>query len=55
MFSGMLAPGMKRSVEVHQRLYREWPELSQRYRDALGEITSPEVWESTFAASVGEK
>ncbi|MGO4255837.1 glycosyltransferase [Marmoricola sp. RAF53] len=46
---------LRRTVETHERLYREWPELSQRYRDALGEITSPEVWEATFAASLGEK
>jgi galactofuranosylgalactofuranosylrhamnosyl-N-acetylglucosaminyl-diphospho-decaprenol beta-1,5/1,6-galactofuranosyltransferase len=43
---------LKRTVEIHERLYREWPRLSQRYRDALGEITSPEAWEQTFADSV---
>jgi galactofuranosylgalactofuranosylrhamnosyl-N-acetylglucosaminyl-diphospho-decaprenol beta-1,5/1,6-galactofuranosyltransferase len=36
-------------VEVHQRLYREWPRLAQTYREALGDITSPERWSKTFA------
>ena len=39
---------LARSVELHQRLYREWPELSQRYREALGDITSPATWSETF-------
>ncbi|WP_310964418.1 glycosyltransferase [Nocardioides terrisoli] len=45
---------LARSGELHQRLYREWPQLAQRYREALGEITSPETWEATFKASVEE-
>ncbi|WP_299922103.1 glycosyltransferase [uncultured Nocardioides sp.] len=40
---------MKRTVEIHARFHREWPALAQQYRDALGEITSPEAWEKTFA------
>jgi len=36
-------------VEIHERLHREWPELAERYRSALGEVTSPEAWERTFA------
>lgn len=40
---------LKRSVEIHERLHREWPELAERYRSALGEVTSPEAWERTFA------
>jgi galactofuranosylgalactofuranosylrhamnosyl-N-acetylglucosaminyl-diphospho-decaprenol beta-1,5/1,6-galactofuranosyltransferase len=39
---------LARSVELHQRLYREWPELSRRYREALGDITSPVTWAETF-------
>ncbi len=27
---------LRRTIEIHERLYREWPALSQRYRDALG-------------------
>ncbi len=45
---------LKRTIEIHERLYREWPQLSQRYKDQLGDITSPERWEKTFAASTGE-
>ena len=40
---------LRRTVEIHRRFHREWPELAQQYRDALGEITSPEAWEKTFA------
>ena len=39
---------MRRSSELHARLYREWPELSTRYKDALVELTSPEVWKASF-------
>jgi galactofuranosylgalactofuranosylrhamnosyl-N-acetylglucosaminyl-diphospho-decaprenol beta-1,5/1,6-galactofuranosyltransferase len=46
---------LKRTVEIHQRLYREWPELSRRYREALPEITSPERWSKTFAASAADQ
>ncbi|MET3962995.1 galactofuranosylgalactofuranosylrhamnosyl-N-acetylglucosaminyl-diphospho-decaprenol beta-1,5/1,6-galactofuranosyltransferase [Marmoricola sp. OAE513] len=42
---------LRRTVEIHQRLHREWPRLAQEYRGALGEITSPEVWEKTFLES----
>ena len=43
------------TVEIHQRMYREWPELAQRYRDALPEITSPEQWRKTFDAAAGQQ
>ena len=39
---------LRRTMEIHERLYREWPTLSQRYRESLGDVTSPERWESTF-------
>ena len=42
----------RRTLEIHERLYREWPTMAGRYRDALAEITSPEAWEPTFAASM---
>ena len=45
---------LKRTVEIHQRLYREWPELARTYREALGDITSPEQWRKTFEASGGD-
>ena len=40
---------MKRAIETHRRFHREWPELARQYREALGDITSPEAWEKTFA------
>src|SRR5690606_9253814 len=40
---------LKRTVDIHRRFHTEWPRLAQQYRDALGEITSPETWEKTFA------
>jgi galactofuranosylgalactofuranosylrhamnosyl-N-acetylglucosaminyl-diphospho-decaprenol beta-1,5/1,6-galactofuranosyltransferase len=40
---------LKRTIEIHRRFHREWPELARQYREALGEITSPEAWEKTFA------
>lgn len=46
---------LRRTLEVHERLYREWPELSRRYREALHEVTSPEAWEATFEASVRDR
>ena len=45
---------LRRTIEIHERLYREWPQLAQTYRDQLGEITSPQRWEKTFAASTEE-
>ncbi|SFB75632.1 galactofuranosylgalactofuranosylrhamnosyl-N-acetylglucosaminyl-diphospho-decaprenol beta-1,5/1,6-galactofuranosyltransferase [Nocardioides terrae] len=39
---------MKRTLALHERYRREWPALAQRYRAALGDITSPESWEQTF-------
>ncbi len=42
---------LRRTVEIHQRLYVEWPRLAKTYRDALDDITSPEQWRKTFEAS----
>ena len=42
---------MRRTVEIHQRLYREWPTLAARYRQALPDIVSPEQWSKTFQRS----
>lgn len=39
---------LRRTVQIHQRLRREWPRLAEEYRSALGEITAPEAWEETF-------
>jgi galactofuranosylgalactofuranosylrhamnosyl-N-acetylglucosaminyl-diphospho-decaprenol beta-1,5/1,6-galactofuranosyltransferase len=43
-----------RTVEIHQRLYREWPRLARLYRDHLHEVVSPEAWDRTFGTSPGE-
>ncbi|KAB2811745.1 glycosyltransferase family 2 protein [Pimelobacter simplex] len=40
---------VKRTLAIHARYRREWDDLAQQYRDALGDITSPETWEKTFA------
>ncbi len=45
---------LKRTIEIHRRFHREWPQLAQQYRDALGDITSPESWEKTFAPYMAE-
>jgi galactofuranosylgalactofuranosylrhamnosyl-N-acetylglucosaminyl-diphospho-decaprenol beta-1,5/1,6-galactofuranosyltransferase len=42
---------LRRTLEIHQRLYREWPELSRRYREALPDLVSPEQWSKTFAGA----
>lgn len=39
---------LKRTVDIHLRLRKEWPRLAKEYRDALGDITSPQAWEETF-------
>ena len=39
---------MKRTLEIHARFQREWPRLAAEYRQALGDVTSPETWEKTF-------
>jgi len=45
---------LRRTLEIHGRLRREWPRLAADYRAALGEVTSPEAWERTFAPYTGE-
>ncbi len=42
---------LTRSTRLHLRLYKEWPELAERYRVALPELTSPEAWKKTFEGS----
>ena len=39
---------LKRTLEIHQRLRREWPRLAAEYRASLAEVTSPAAWEETF-------
>jgi galactofuranosylgalactofuranosylrhamnosyl-N-acetylglucosaminyl-diphospho-decaprenol beta-1,5/1,6-galactofuranosyltransferase len=40
---------MKKTVAVHKELATNWDELAERYRAALGDITSPGTWEKTFS------
>ena len=39
---------LKRTIDIHRRFRREWPELAKQYREALDDITSPQAWEKTF-------
>jgi galactofuranosylgalactofuranosylrhamnosyl-N-acetylglucosaminyl-diphospho-decaprenol beta-1,5/1,6-galactofuranosyltransferase len=41
---------LRRTLDIHQRMAREWPRLAEEYRGALEDITAPETWEKTFAA-----
>jgi galactofuranosylgalactofuranosylrhamnosyl-N-acetylglucosaminyl-diphospho-decaprenol beta-1,5/1,6-galactofuranosyltransferase len=43
-----------RSAALHARLYKEWPELAARYREALPTLTSPEAWKPTFEGASEE-
>ncbi len=45
---------LARTVEIHQRLAREWPRLAREYQQALPDLTSPEQWAKTFAADAKE-
>ncbi len=40
---------LRKTIAIHAQLRREWPRLAAEYRAALGEITSPEAWDKTFA------
>ncbi|GAA1509428.1 glycosyltransferase [Nocardioides humi] len=40
---------VRRTIQLHNRFRRDWDEIAAQYRAALGDITSPETWEKTFA------
>ena len=42
---------LARSVSLHARLAREWPQLVQQYQDAQPELSSPKTWHETFETS----
>ncbi len=44
---------MRKTVEIHERLRREWPRLAEEYRSKLGQVTSPEAWDETFRPWTG--
>ncbi len=46
---------MVKTIEIHERLRREWPRLAEEYRAKLGEITSPDTWSETFRPWTGEQ
>jgi galactofuranosylgalactofuranosylrhamnosyl-N-acetylglucosaminyl-diphospho-decaprenol beta-1,5/1,6-galactofuranosyltransferase len=41
-----------RSLRLHRRLRRQWPQLAAKYRAAAADFNSPERWRQTFAASL---
>jgi galactofuranosylgalactofuranosylrhamnosyl-N-acetylglucosaminyl-diphospho-decaprenol beta-1,5/1,6-galactofuranosyltransferase len=43
---------MRRSMALHVRLAKEWPQLVKQYKDALPTLASPEAWHQTFDTSV---
>jgi galactofuranosylgalactofuranosylrhamnosyl-N-acetylglucosaminyl-diphospho-decaprenol beta-1,5/1,6-galactofuranosyltransferase len=43
-----------RSMRLHLRLMRKWPQVSAAYRAAAAGFTSPEQWRATFAVSTGD-
>jgi galactofuranosylgalactofuranosylrhamnosyl-N-acetylglucosaminyl-diphospho-decaprenol beta-1,5/1,6-galactofuranosyltransferase len=42
---------LSRSMALHARLLKEWPELVEQYKAALPELASPDTWKSTFDES----
>jgi len=46
---------LKRSAAIHERLYREWPQLSETYRSQLATVVSPERWAQTFGITEDER
>ena len=45
---------MMRSMTIHARLYKEWPELVETYKEAYAELASPDTWRKTFDNSNAE-
>ena len=45
----------RKTIEIHERLRREWPRLAEEYRSKLAEITSPEAWDETFRPWTGRR
>lgn len=42
---------LRKTIEIHRRLRAEWEVLAATYQASLEEVTAPETWERTFAAS----
>jgi galactofuranosylgalactofuranosylrhamnosyl-N-acetylglucosaminyl-diphospho-decaprenol beta-1,5/1,6-galactofuranosyltransferase len=45
---------LQRSIAVHARLAKEWPQLSETYKRALPDLVSPDAWHKTFEVSMHE-
>ncbi|MDO7867490.1 glycosyltransferase [Nocardioides jiangxiensis] len=45
---------LKKTVEIHKRLLREWPALAEQYRAGLQDVTSQEAWARTFGIEEAE-
>ena len=39
---------LRESILLHVKLRQNWEELREQYRDQLGEVTSPQAWETTI-------
>ena len=46
---------LRRTIDIHQRLHREWPALARRYRQALPDIVSTDQWAKTFEHSASQE
>ena len=43
---------LRRSIAVHTRLAKEWPDLVEQYKAALPELAAPKTWHQTFEESM---
>ncbi len=42
---------LRRSIAIHARLAKEWPDLVEQYKTALPELSAPKTWHQTFEDS----
>ena len=40
---------LSRTITLHERMHREWPQLVRQYRAAMDDLTGWQAWEKTFA------
>jgi len=43
---------LRRSAAIHAKLWKEWDQLAEQYKEALPDLVSPETWQKTFDQSV---
>ncbi|WP_425956307.1 glycosyltransferase [Xylanimonas sp. McL0601] len=46
---------VERSTKLYARLLQEWPELSKRYKDAMGDLVGQDAWKATFARTEADR